>query len=583
MAIFLFLGGATYICLVSEALNQSKLLILGLTCLDFCVLYIAIGAIARKIYRLLKISKKQWGGHKLHKQIIIIFSTMTAVPALCVFTFAVLFLNTGIDALFKTPVKIAMDSAGQVANIYISHMKWAMEDFLSGLGTSLAEIIQDRVIIDKNLVEDILIGYTSGLDIDAMVFQLIDEEKFIIATSSFVLSLQFSEIPKEIFEEPTNAARSFEQDQFVFAVKEVDRSKGLYVIAKRNISSAILDHKYKIKSAVSEYTKLAVHRSGIKITFVAFFSSIVVLLLLISIFVGVFFANRIIVPINKLIVGAKQISRGNYDIVINSKRFKNEIDLLISSFNVMLQQLTKQREELIIFHKQTAWRDIARKIAHEIKNPLTPIMLAANRLKNKYSSKISEDDTHIFTSCLDTIVRQVSCIENLVSEFSKFARMPAPTLARCDIIKIIEDVVFIHASANQNIKFHKALSVDQFFCTIDPDQINQVLMNILQNAINAINETSGSTSKSGDVYISFSNQNESFRIFIEDNGPGFPTGAIEHAFDPYYTTRKKGNGLGLSIVYRIITEHSGVINLSKSNTHDGAAVSIELPSTPRLN
>lgn len=556
-----------------DLLEQGKGLLLALVFIDFITLYCLIFILLRKI---LSFKKKNGSGMKLYKQVIALFSCMTGIPAICVFAFALLFLNTGIETLFKTPVKKAIESAEQVSQIYINHMKWAMEDFVSGLGGRLSEIFEGQVVA-RDMIELILNEYTLGLDIDVSVFQMIGNDKIVLATSSFVLSLQFKDIPYEALLSIPGETRSFEDERSVFAIRKVVDSLDVYVIARRDVTPEILEHKNKIRGAVLEYTTLATQRLGLKFTFIAFFSSIVICLLLASILIGILFANRIIVPVNKLIIGAQRISDGNYDVPIKSKNFSNELDLLISSFNIMRQKLVSQRRELIIFHRQSAWRDIARKIAHEIKNPLTPIMLSADRLKNKYLEKI--DDNKIFINCVDTIMRQVTCIQKLVTEFSDFARMPPPNFQQCNIVKIINDVLFIQVSANKTIKFKLNLSDDEFECIADSDKMNQILLNIIQNAVNSVteNNTVKGVIGSGCIEVSFFHNDKTYIIKTEDDGPGFSEDAIEHAFDPYYTTRENGSGLGLSIVYRIVSEHNGKVILSRSERLGGACVTLELP------
>jgi two-component system nitrogen regulation sensor histidine kinase NtrY len=282
-------------------------------------------------------------------------------------------------------------------------------------------------------------------------------------------------------------------------------------------------------------------------------------------------------PINKLILAAKNISLGDYDSPIVAPEFKNELDILVSSFNIMVSKLKDQRRELVVSNKQNAWRDIARKIAHEIKNPLTPIQLAAERLKKKYArEQIADYET--FLTCIDTIVRQVKCIGGLVTEFSNFARMPAARLENIDIVQIMREAIFLQDGSNKNIHFHLILnSVKKCFCLVDSSQMNQVFINLLQNSVNAITEDCNN----GNVYVTLK-KTDTVVIIIEDDGSGFSQDALVNALDPYYTTRKTGSGLGLAVVYKIIVEHGGRIELSNSKKFGGASVRIDLPIVNKL-
>ncbi len=168
----------------------------------------------------------------------------------------------------------------------------------------------------------------------------------------------------------------------------------------------------------------------------------------------------------------------------------------------------------------------------------------------------------------------MNCIGALVKEFSDFARMPAPKLENIDLIQLIKETMLLQNNSHKNINFHVNLNnITNCFCYIDPSQITQVIMNLLQNSINAIIENKDD----GNIYINLQKERKSCIIIFEDDGLGFSISALEHALDPYFTTRKSGNGLGLAVVYKIITEHGGQIELSNSKVFKGASVKIILP------
>jgi two-component system nitrogen regulation sensor histidine kinase NtrY len=329
---------------------------------------------------------------------------------------------------------------------------------------------------------------------------------------------------------------------------------------------------------VAEYADLATQRSGLKISFIAFFSAITLLLLIFSVIVAVLFANRVLSPINKLIYATRSVTTGNYSVTIRAGKFKNELDELINTFNDMMTKLEQQKQQLIISNNQNAWRDIARKIAHEIKNPLTPIQLSAERLKSKYKDEI-KTNPEVFNSCISTIIRQVTCIDNLVKEFSNFARMPTPNFEKVDITRLINDVVLLQANAHRDILFWQKYGNMSLVCAVDQNKINQVIMNILQNSVQAIREDgNGQTGDIlGNISLDLYLEDNDLHVVIEDDGPGFSDVSLKKALDPYYTTRGTGTGLGLAIVHRIITDHSGSISLGRSKTLGGALVSIMIP------
>jgi len=230
---------------------------------------------------------------------------------------------------------------------------------------------------------------------------------------------------------------------------------------------------------------------------------------------------------------------------------------------------------LLMAQKKAAWSDVARKIAHEIKNPLTPIQLSAERLKRRYLKEI-KTDPETFKSCIDTIVRQVQHIGNLVSEFSSFARMPEPVFRQENLSELCSQAVFLQREAHPDTQFILDVPPMPVFWLCDQQQISQVLTNLLQNAVNAILEKPQQDNEGGKIHLSLIDTEEAIRIDIEDNGPGFPSHGREHLLEPYYTTRRKGTGLGLAIVAKIATDHRGQLVLGDSIT-GGACVSLVFP------
>jgi two-component system nitrogen regulation sensor histidine kinase NtrY len=205
--------------------------------------------------------------------------------------------------------------------------------------------------------------------------------------------------------------------------------------------------------------------------------------------------------------------------------------------------------------KKAAWSDVARRIAHEIKNPLTPIQLSAERLQRKYQNTIPEQDRAVFNSLIETITRHVEDIGNMVTEFSNFARMPEPKMKLTNIKKIIEQVITLEQSASPNIKLSLAGEPIETRC--DPAQIRQAITNLIKNAVNSIQESNNPTG-SVNVDIRQNSDAQSALITISDTGQGFPKDIDLHSLtEPYVTLREKGTGLGLAIVKKIMEDHGG--------------------------
>ncbi|MGZ8389253.1 MAG: ATP-binding protein [Rhodoplanes sp.] len=220
--------------------------------------------------------------------------------------------------------------------------------------------------------------------------------------------------------------------------------------------------------------------------------------------------------------------------------------------------------ELVAAQRTSAWADIARRIAHEIKNPLTPIQLSAERLRRKYGRVLTED-RQVFEQCTDTIVRQVEDIRRMVDEFSRFARMPKPVIAAEDVADTVRQVVFLMRVGHGDIDIESELLEDPMPAHFDRRLIAQALTNIVKNAAEAISAAPPGEIDRGRICVSASREGRFIVIDVVDNGIGLPKEQRRRLLEPYVTTREKGTGLGLAIVGKILEEHGGRIEL-----HDAA-------------
>jgi two-component system, NtrC family, nitrogen regulation sensor histidine kinase NtrY len=216
--------------------------------------------------------------------------------------------------------------------------------------------------------------------------------------------------------------------------------------------------------------------------------------------------------------------------------------------------------ELVLAQRSSAWADIARRIAHEIKNPLTPIQLSAERLRRKYGKTIS-DDPLVFEQCTETIVRQVDDIKRMVDEFSRFARMPKAVLADEDVADTVRQVVFLLRVAHADIDFDVELETEAMLARFDRRLISQALTNIIKNATEAIGAVPPAELGRGRITVRAHRDGKDVVIDVIDNGVGLPKENRARLLEPYVTTREKGTGLGLAIVGRILEEHGGRLEL----------------------
>jgi two-component system, NtrC family, nitrogen regulation sensor histidine kinase NtrY len=235
---------------------------------------------------------------------------------------------------------------------------------------------------------------------------------------------------------------------------------------------------------------------------------------------------------------------------------------------------------LVSAQRNSAWADIARRIAHEIKNPLTPIQLSAERLKRKYLKEITTDK-HVFEQCTDTIIRQVGDLGRIVDEFSSFARMPKAVPEPNELNEIAKDATVLQrvSTADIAIELHLDESVPRF--AFDRRLVTQAITNLVKNARESVEtRLAADAAVAGEITVSTGLADGAPYLRVEDNGIGLPQENRHRLAEPYMTTREKGTGLGLAIVKRIMEEHGGRLDLSDAETGQGAAVTLLFAPLP---
>jgi two-component system nitrogen regulation sensor histidine kinase NtrY len=260
--------------------------------------------------------------------------------------------------------------------------------------------------------------------------------------------------------------------------------------------------------------------------------------------------------IQRLVQGQVTINRQNRERNLSVRVTTEQSPGSERGYVITLDDIT----ELVTAQRTSAWADIARRIAHEIKNPLTPIQLSAERLRRKYGKTIT-DDPAVFYQCTDTIVRQVDDIKRMVDEFSKFARMPKAVIAGEDVADTVRQVVFLMRVGNDDIDIDLELGEDPMLARFDRRLISQGLTNIIKNATEAVAAVPQSERGRGRIRVTAVRQGNDIFIDVIDNGIGLPKENRNRLLEPYVTTREKGTGLGLAIVGRILEEHGGGIEL----------------------
>ena len=282
---------------------------------------------------------------------------------------------------------------------------------------------------------------------------------------------------------------------------------------------------------------------------------------------GALVARRITGPLRELADGAVAVAGGSLDASV-PVRTRDEVGELAATFNSMTRDLAGAREELVRAERVAAWREIAQRIAHEIKNPLTPIQMAIETLQRAHSKSAAQFDA-LFGESAQTILDEVGRLKRIVHEFSSFARMPAPTLAPVDVSEIVDAALALYKGGETPLDL--TLPRDLPRALADKEQLTQVVINLVENARDAVAGTGG-------IRVTTRTDTDGGHVELEvaDDGPGLSDEARAKLFTPYFTTKPRGTGLGLAIVHRIVTDHGGEIRVGGA-PGGGAVFTVALP------
>ena len=548
-------------CLGNLLWGQSSATFLSL---EFLALFWFIILATRRAFLLWKARKQGVTGSRLHLHLVILFGVMSFVPASLMMIFSGVFFNVGVESWLGKPIKKSLTRAQQVAQDYLKEHQDAIKFDLNIIMENLPTLIANH---SREALSEILSRITEerGLS-EIMIF---DTKGHILAKSHLTFALIFDphlvqEINRGLESLSYGAIHIIRYENRVRALARINQN--YYLFIGRIVGEDVQRHVQKTKKAIATFERLSRERGTLLKSFVIIFGLFSLALLAGSIWVALVLSNKILYPIRSLIRAAEKVSQGLLETRVRVPGLNNEIDTLASAFNRMVSKLRIQKNALVLSQRKAAWADVARTLAHEIKNPLTPIQLSAERLKKRYLKEV-KTEPQVFAQCIDTIIRHVGHIETLVREFSSFARMPEARPVLIDIIALAKEHMTLLGQAYPHIHFHLDVLNKEITWSFDPQQISQVFTNLIKNAIHAVQEA-----KIDKAEITLRIRHEKhLSIIVEDNGPGFPSNDRESLLEPYYTTRKEGTGLGLAIVARIVMEHHGTIEL-KDRSLGGAQV-----------
>ncbi len=571
----IFMGIVTFLTFINEGfvpLNDQNLQTLLI--IDILLLLIFFTLIFRNFYRFYYTGKKNKKGSQTNLKYISVFSLFTVIPSLIVAIFSLFIFNFGIQNYFDKQISKAVNNSFDVAKNYLEESKENVlsDVILMSVGLNRAssfyysnlnrfqQIVRSEKILRR--IDDVYL-------IDSLGNILLSDVRDI--TEEFVIPSD-SDYDQALEGKPVFVTASLDNKTSVMT--KLTSLVDTYLYISRNIDEDILRYLNETEQAVSFYYSVENSQTGIKVTFAIIYIIVVTLLLFLSTSIAITFASRLTKPIINLIGASDSISKGALDVKVPDVETDEEFRQLNQNFNQMIERLKEQQDKLLITERYEAWESVARKLAHEIKNPLTPIQLSIDNLREKFKKKLTSEGKD-FEKYLETINRQIKDIEKLVNEFSNFARMPRPILKKVNISELVnKSLDFIKLTSKNSINLINRTKKN--FINGDEDQLNRVLINLIKNSEEScLEQKQKDPNFKGNIDIEINDNNDYIVIRIIDNGTGITD--AKKAMTPYFTTKKTGTGLGLPIVTKIINEHSGNFSIKNRRETDGVIVTISLP------
>ena len=574
--ITLFLAFLTFLTFIDKSfieLSDKNLQLLLIV--NIALLLILFLMIFREVQKSLKVDINV-SGSRANRKYITFFALFTLIPSVLISIFSLFLLSFALDKYLDKKITTAVNNSYEIAKSYTEEVRTKTQ----------SEIILIAFDLNKsiNFLNTNINQFKSFLNTQKLIRDM-DEVHIIDAKGNLYLSTlddqkKYRKPLPEVLEmvstdkRPLKIINAYENQTASIIKLENFDGKFLYIV--KYLDKKISQYLVESQEALNFYYTVLNKQTGIKISFIFIYLVVVSLLLFLSITIAIRFSSRFFRSINNLIIASSNIGKGNLDIKVPEIKADKDMEQLNKNFNLMIDQLKTQQEKLITNERHEAWENLARKLAHEIKNPLTPIQLTVDRLKTKYSKKLEPSEKEDFAKSLKIIGKQIKQIENLVNEFSDFARMPKPILKENDLIIIIKDNINLLKELDETIVLSFNPPRDNIFFNSDSEQLSRVVFNLIKNSIESIHEKKQNIHDYiGKIEIELNDKDNYIELMIQDNGVGFGMfkDNIKNILNPYFTTKDKGTGLGLAIVNKIINDHQGSLNFK--HLEDGAQIKIK--------
>ena len=514
-------------------------------------------------------------GSKANKKYITFFALFTLIPSILISLFSLFLLSFALEKYLDKKITSAVNNSYEIAKSYTEEVR----------NKTQSEIILIAYDLNKsiNFLNTNINQFKSFLNTQKLIRDM-DEVHIIDVDGNLYLSTlndigSYNPPLPEALEMVSNDKRPLKiinafKNQSASIIK-LENFSGKYLYIVKYLDKKISQYLIDSEEALNFYYTVLNKQTGIKISFVFIYLVIVSLLLFVSISIAIKFSSRFFRSINNLIVASANIGQGNLDIKVPEIKADKDMEVLNKNFNAMIDQLKTQQERLIINERHEAWENLARKLAHEIKNPLTPIQLTIDSLKNKYSDNLDIKKKENFVKSLKIIGKQIKQIENLVNEFSDFARMPKPILKDNNLVLLVKDNINLINQLDSKILINLDTTNNEIILNSDSEQLSRVFFNLIKNSIESIQDKKlNDVNFNGEINITLSDSVSNIDFIIIDNGLGFDLfkDNVKNILNPYFTTKEKGTGLGLAIVNKIVNDHHG--SISFTSIENGAKIHI---------
>ena len=514
-------------------------------------------------------------GSIANRKYIISFALFTLIPSLLIAIFSLFIFSFALEKYFDKKITTAVNNSYEIAKNYVDEKKNKIESEIILIAFDLNKYSK-LLKTEPKKYQAILNTQRLLRDIDQLHLIDGDGNLIISAINSPYKKIEDRAIKMVIDDDrPLKIINTYEKKSA--AVIKLTNYENTYLYVLKFLDKNISNYLIESEEAINFYYTVENQSFGIRVSFAIIYIALVTLLLFLSITIAIRFSSRFFVSINNLITASEKIGKGNLETKVPELKTDREMELLNKNFNLMTERLKNQQEKLLTSERHEAWENVARKLAHEIKNPLTPIQLTIDNLKTKYLENIDENKKNNYMQNLQTILKQIKQIENLVNEFSDFARMPKPLMKKNNLNKVIQENINLinklDGTININLINHLSKEV---ILNFDYEQFNRVFFNLIKNSLESIQEKAKKANKiNKKINIELRQRRDYITVNLIDTGIGFKDKQAKELIRPYYTTKQKGTGLGLSIVDKIISDHNGSIKFL--NHKNGAKIQIIIP------